>query len=155
MKKADSWKDLADAFTNDTLKHFTSIYDSPDDIDLWTAGVSERPLTGSMVGPVFGCIIGESFKDLRAGDRFWHENPNQPSSFTVGQFLNFIVYSPLLKSFQKLTIFDFNQNQKNNCKKSVMCDWHGSFATTATTLKRLKFTSWSCPIPKCKSIPQS
>ncbi len=89
MKKADSWRDLADAFTNDTLKHFTSIYDSPDDIDLWTAGVSERPLTGSMVGPVFGCIIGESFRDLRAGDRFWHENPNQPSSFTLGQSISF------------------------------------------------------------------
>lgn len=86
LKRANSWRDLSDAFTNDTLKHFTSIYDSPDDIDLWTAGVSERALTGSMVGPVFGCIIGQSFRDLRAGDRFWHENPKQPSSFTLGRF---------------------------------------------------------------------
>ncbi|KZS09370.1 Chorion peroxidase [Daphnia magna] len=85
LKRANSWRDLSDAFTNDTLKHFTSIYDSPDDIDLWTAGVSERALTGSMVGPVFGCIIGQSFRDLRAGDRFWHENPKQPSSFTLEQ----------------------------------------------------------------------
>lgn len=83
-KRAETWDQLSEAFSNETLSHFRKIYDSPDDIDLWTAGVSERPLPGSMVGPVFGCIIGEAFRDLRAGDRFWHENPNQPSSFTPG-----------------------------------------------------------------------
>jgi hypothetical protein len=31
-------------------------------------------------------IIGESFKDLRAGDRFWNENLSQPTSFTLGKF---------------------------------------------------------------------
>ena len=84
LKKAYHWHDLSDTFSNETLKHFSTVYESPEDIDLWTAGVSERPLPGSMVGPVFGCIIGQSFKNLRAGDRFWHENPNQPSSFTLG-----------------------------------------------------------------------
>jgi hypothetical protein len=37
-----------------------------------------------MVGPVFGCIMGETFKNLRLGDRFWFENAGQPSSFTQG-----------------------------------------------------------------------
>ena len=86
LKPARRWDDLNGAFANDTLKHFTTIYESPDDIDLWTAGISERPTPGSMVGPVFGCIIGETFKNLRLGDRFWHENPGQPSSFTPGIF---------------------------------------------------------------------
>ena len=63
------------------------MYASPDDLDLWTAGVSERPMHGSMVGPVFGCIIGQTFRNLRSGDRFWYENPDQPSSFTLGKSL--------------------------------------------------------------------
>ena len=85
MKSARRWNDLSGSFANDTLKHFSDIYESPDDVDLWTAGVSERPTPGSMVGPVFGCIIGETFKNLRLGDRFWHENSGQPSSFTQGE----------------------------------------------------------------------
>lgn len=63
-------------------------YKNPDDLDLWSAGVSERPLPGSMVGPVFGCIMGETFKNLRLGDRFWFENAGQPSSFTQGIFIS-------------------------------------------------------------------
>jgi len=85
LKPARHWGDLGGVFSNETLHQFSSMYASPDDLDLWTAGVSERPLHGSMVGPVFGCIIGETFRDLRIGDRYWYENPDQPSSFTLGQ----------------------------------------------------------------------
>lgn len=61
-----------------------SCYRHPDDIDLWSGGVSERPLPGSMVGPTFSCLIGITFKELRYGDRFWYENRGQPSEFTPG-----------------------------------------------------------------------
>lgn len=85
LRRARSWNDLAGAFTNETLHMYMQTYKSPDDLDLWSAGVSERPLPGSMVGPVFGCIMGETFKNLRLGDRFWFENAGQPSSFTQEQ----------------------------------------------------------------------
>ncbi|KAK4036552.1 hypothetical protein OUZ56_028603 [Daphnia magna] len=85
LSPARHWHDLADVFTNDTLRRYTTTYDTPDDIDLWTAGISERPSPGSMVGPVFGCIIGESFRNLRYGDRFWYENGGWPSSFKQAQ----------------------------------------------------------------------
>lgn len=88
LKPAHDWRDLEGVFTNETVYQFSSMYASPEDLDLWTAGVSERPLHGSMVGPVFGCIIGETFRDLRVGDRFWYENPDQPSSFTKGQLVS-------------------------------------------------------------------
>ena len=84
LPKARQWADLSGSFTNDTLLRYRQIYASVDDIDLWTAGISERPLAGSMVGPVFGCIMGETFKNLRYGDRFWYENGGWPSSFTLG-----------------------------------------------------------------------
>lgn len=60
------------------------LFRHPSDVDLWSGGVSERPLPGSMIGPTFGCIIATQFSYARRGDRFWYELPNQPSSFTPG-----------------------------------------------------------------------
>ena len=52
---------------------------------MWSAGISEVPLPGSMVGPTFACIIGKQFHNFRFGDRFWYENGGWPSSFTLEQ----------------------------------------------------------------------
>lgn len=46
-------------------------YRHPHDVDLWSGGVSERPLPGSMLGPTFACIIATQFSYSRRGDRFW------------------------------------------------------------------------------------
>ena len=89
LRRARHWDDLVGSFTNETLQKYAKTYASPDDIDLWSAGISERPSLGSMVGPVFGCIIGETFKNLRYGDRFWYENGGLPNSFTLGKIFNF------------------------------------------------------------------
>lgn len=70
---------------NETVRRYQSIFEHPLDIDLWSGGVSEKPLPGSMLGPVFSCIIATQFSYLRRGDRFWYELPNQPSSFTPEQ----------------------------------------------------------------------
>lgn len=61
------------------------MYASPEDIDLWSAGITERPLPGSMVGPTLACLIGKQFHNFRHGDRFWYENGGWPSSFTLEQ----------------------------------------------------------------------
>lgn len=85
LPRARHWNDLSGAFTNNTLQKYSDIYDSPEDIDLWSAGISERPAPGSMLGPVFACILGETFRNLRGGDRFWYENEGSPNSFTPAQ----------------------------------------------------------------------
>ncbi|KAG8323517.1 peroxidase activity protein [Homalodisca vitripennis] len=82
---ADSFVGLFGAMPNTTINRYTTIYESPADVDLWSGGVSERPLPGSMIGPTFGCIIATQFSYARRGDRFWYELPNQPSSFTPEQ----------------------------------------------------------------------
>lgn len=61
------------------------LFRHPADVDLWSGGVSERPLPGSMLGPTFACLIATQFGHSRRGDRFWYELPNQPSSFTLGE----------------------------------------------------------------------
>ena len=51
-------------------------------MDLWVGGLAEDKLEGSNLGPTFACILGQTFSDLRSGDRFYWENPD---IFTAGQ----------------------------------------------------------------------
>jgi peroxidase len=81
----NSWGDMAGVMSNATLAGYSRSYEAPEDVDLWTGGVSEKPMPGSMVGPTFGCIIAKQFGNLRKGDRFWYENGGWPSSFTLEQ----------------------------------------------------------------------
>lgn len=60
------------------------IYRNPNDMDLFTAGVSETPVLGGKVGPTFACLIGEQFRALKNGDRFYYEN-NGVGRFSQGQ----------------------------------------------------------------------
>lgn len=77
--------DLLGYMSNKTVAAYARTYSSPDDIDLWSAGISEISLPGSMVGPTFACIIGKQFHNFKFGDRFWYENGGWPSSFTLEQ----------------------------------------------------------------------
>eukprot|EP00092_Neocalanus_flemingeri_P044970 GFUD01050082.1.p1 GENE.GFUD01050082.1~~GFUD01050082.1.p1 ORF type:complete len:987 (-),score=208.69 GFUD01050082.1:253-3213(-) len=45
-----------------------------DDVDLFVGGTLEDHTGDSILGPTFQCIIGEQFKLLKKGDRFWYEN---------------------------------------------------------------------------------
>lgn len=56
-----------------------------DDIEVWSAGISEYPNPGALLGPTFSCIIAEQFSNVRRGDRFWYENYNKDSYFTPEQ----------------------------------------------------------------------
>jgi peroxidase len=60
------------------------VYDTVDDIDLFIAGVSERPAKGAMVGPIFQCIIADQFLRLKRGDRYFYDLGGQAGSFTQG-----------------------------------------------------------------------
>lgn len=82
---ANSFEELYGQMPNETVRRYQSIYENPFDMDLWSGGVSEKSLPGSMLGPTFACIIATQFSYLRRGDRFWYELPNQPSSFTPEQ----------------------------------------------------------------------
>lgn len=85
LPRAYRFEDLLGTMSNTTVRRYAEVYRHPDDIDLWSGGVTERPLPGSMIGPTFNCLIGLTFKEIRFGDRFWYENRGYPSSFTPEQ----------------------------------------------------------------------
>lgn len=49
-------------------------YASPEDVELWIGGLSEKDRPGAMVGPTFQKILVDQFTRLRDGDRFWYQN---------------------------------------------------------------------------------
>ncbi|XP_070516525.1 uncharacterized protein Cysu, partial [Cardiocondyla obscurior] len=85
LPEANVFDELFGSMPNETVRRYSTIFEHPADVDLWSGGVSERPLPGSMLGPTFACLIATQFSHSRRGDRFWYELPNQPSSFTLEQ----------------------------------------------------------------------
>ena len=65
-----------------TFLFFTS---DPQDIDMFTGALSERYLPGSYLGPTNACILGNQFRSLKLGDRFFYENPFSTTGFTLGE----------------------------------------------------------------------
>ncbi|KAI3413184.1 hypothetical protein GPALN_010685 [Globodera pallida] len=70
-----SWDQLAiDVPNANVLAHLRKLYGHPGNIDLWVGGIVEKRLPDALIGPTFSCIIGDQFRRLRDGDRFWYEN---------------------------------------------------------------------------------
>ncbi|CAG2107788.1 unnamed protein product [Medioppia subpectinata] len=85
LPRAETFEDLEPWLNNKTAYHYSQLYAHPDDIDLWSGGISERRLPGAMIGPTFACIVARNFANIRRGDRFWFENSGFPSAFTPEQ----------------------------------------------------------------------
>ncbi|KAE8751762.1 hypothetical protein FOCC_FOCC001611 [Frankliniella occidentalis] len=87
LPPARTWPDLAVVVGNATAELLADLFEQPDDVDLWSAGIAERPgaSSGGLVGPTFSCIIGRTFRHLRRGDRYWYEEAGQAGSFSAAQ----------------------------------------------------------------------
>lgn len=85
LPRAKYFEDLTGVFSNKTLLRMSQLYKHVDDIDLWTAGISEYPIQDGIVGPTFACLIARQFVNLRRGDRFWYENSGYPAQFKIEQ----------------------------------------------------------------------
>lgn len=63
IMKAKNFEDFTNIPT-DLLDRFKMVYKHPDDVDLWTGGISETPVNGGIVGETFTCNIIFNFKKL-------------------------------------------------------------------------------------------
>ena len=57
---------------DETIRLLESVYGHHEDVDLVVGGLAERPLSGAVVGPTFGCLLGQQFQILKKGDRSSH-----------------------------------------------------------------------------------
>ena len=57
-----------------TVAALKATFTDVDQIDLWTGGLSEKHVTGGLIGETFGKIIGDQFETLRDGDQYYYEN---------------------------------------------------------------------------------
>ncbi|XP_046371516.2 peroxidasin-like [Haliotis rufescens] len=69
----------------ETTRRLAAVYRHPADIDLFTGGLSERPLRGSLVGPTLSCLLAHQFSALKKGDRFWFELNRPHTRFSPAQ----------------------------------------------------------------------
>jgi peroxidase len=56
-------------------------------VEFTVGGSLEAIVPGALVGPTFLCILAEQFYRTRKGDRFFFENGQKDSGFTLGQNL--------------------------------------------------------------------
>merc|ERR1712142_31970 len=97
LSEIKTWNDAYKILDARVVDQYKKLYKHPDDIDLFSAGVSERVMEG-VVGPTFGCIMARQFRNYKIADRYWYENKIRNVGFTIGQ-LNAIKttkYSDLL-----------------------------------------------------------
>lgn len=69
----------------DKQQSLKDLYEDPEDIDVYVAGLLETPVPGGIVGPLFSCLIGHQFMRFKVGDRYWFENDDPVTGFTEGQ----------------------------------------------------------------------
>lgn len=80
-----SWNEMRNFVHSDSVDIFMSLYKFVEDVDLYSAGLSEFKQNGALLGPTFTCIVAKQFRDLKFGDRFWYETSQAPASFTPEQ----------------------------------------------------------------------
>ncbi|ODM90056.1 Chorion peroxidase [Orchesella cincta] len=62
-----------------------SVYETPQDIDFYTGGLSQTPVQDGLSGPTFVCVQALQFQRLMKGDRYFFTHANTTGSFTPGQ----------------------------------------------------------------------
>ncbi|KAH8419210.1 hypothetical protein KR222_010706 [Zaprionus bogoriensis] len=85
LPPVDTWEQMAQAVDNATLDSIKQIYDSPQDVDVYTGAVSEPPLEGAIFGPLLSCLVSDQFMRLKLGDSHWYERKIGPQRFSRAQ----------------------------------------------------------------------
>lgn len=131
------WEHLAAAIEPDSLNSIKAIYDSPDDVDVYTGALSEPPLEGAIFGPTLTCLVADQFLRLKKGDSFWYERKKGPQAFSPDQ----------LKELYKTTLSGIicrNSDAIDRTQKYVMEreNTEENASVDCEELKQFDFSPW-------------
>jgi peroxidase len=62
LPRVRNFNELDQVLRQGSAQQFAQIYRNVDDIDLFIAGVHEKPLQEGILGPTFACITAEQFR---------------------------------------------------------------------------------------------
>ncbi|RLU23752.1 hypothetical protein DMN91_003958 [Ooceraea biroi] len=85
LRRARTFEDFADHISLPDIQKLSTLYASPDDVELTVGGSLERLVAGTLAGPTFQCILIKQFQLTRVGDRYWFETGNPEIAFTLEQ----------------------------------------------------------------------
>ena len=86
-KRVKNFNGFADLIPKQIVERLKLIYKDVDDVDLFIGGISESSLPGAILGPTFQCLVGDQFKRLQQGDRFFYDSAVNPGKFTEAQLI--------------------------------------------------------------------
>jgi len=103
------------------VDRLSKLYNNPNDIDLFAAGISENHSSESIIGPTFQCIFKAQFLRLRDGDRYYFENPGIFTPAQINQIKRVSLARVLCNNAKG--IVSINQNALFQTKKKrTLCD---------------------------------
>lgn len=117
-----------------TREKLSNVYELVTDIDVFVGGLSELPEEGSVLGPVFNCLIGKQFRDLKFGDRYWFENPGV-GGFTPDQLK--VIRSVTLASVI-CSVLDIGEIQRD----AFEIPHKGNPLVSCKKIPKLNFEAW-------------
>ncbi|XP_038220492.1 peroxidase-like isoform X1 [Zerene cesonia] len=80
-----TFKDMTDFISKPNVDILESLYKDPRDVEVVVAGSLEENVRGTQAGPTFLCILTEQFFRTRVGDRYFYENGDPETAFTLSQ----------------------------------------------------------------------
>ncbi|XP_059050869.1 peroxidase [Achroia grisella] len=84
LSRPTTFAELEGVFNDVSLGRIATIYNSVDDIDLYTGALAEDP-HGRLLAPTLTCLISDQFLRLKIGDRFWYETVDETVGFSIDQ----------------------------------------------------------------------
>lgn len=84
LRTLSDWNNRPTELSEDYWTKLQSVYNKPDDIDIYVGGIAEQNVRGGVLGPTFACIIGEQFSRLKRGDRFFYTHKRNSRLQTRG-----------------------------------------------------------------------
>jgi len=85
LPRATKFSDFHDWIDPKVVSQFENMYSHPDDVDLYSGGISENHFPDALVGPTWWCIIGYQFQQTKLSDRHFYNLGGMPHSYAENQ----------------------------------------------------------------------